>query len=70
MGELYSCTDEVTCYAGTTAFIKWLVDEGLRRYNEKVHVDFLGVGVLDLNRCNSSGNRIVERVVSDLAKWL
>jgi hypothetical protein len=69
--ELYSCADEVACWTGETPVtISRLVDEGLGRHNEEVHVDFLGVGVLDLDRCNVRGNRIVERVVSDLSKWL
>jgi len=49
MRKLYSCTDEVACYAGATVWIDWLVDEGLRKHNEEVRVDCLSVGVLDLD---------------------
>jgi len=70
MREQYSCADQVACDAGATSWIELLVDERLRRHNEEVHIDFLGVGVLDLDGCNASRDRFIERVVSDLAKWL
>lgn len=64
--ESYSRTDTVASYTSITV----IVDERLRRYKENIRVEVLRVGVLDLDGRNAGGNSIVERVVSDLSKWL